>query len=1148
MVPTTNENAQTERLLDPMTDSGVSAGAGAGKTKNLVDRYVNLLVEGRKHGIKASNILALTFTDKAAAEMMDRVRDEVLKHRNETGWKEIADELDWSNVQTIHSFCSDVIRRFALECDVAPDFQVLDENAMALLMDDAFSLLMNGGEDSELDKAIVRLMVLGTNVSYGFLKGSLRFLYDKRLDVREWMNENGSKVSLVRAYSDLAKGPLRNVRYQELMFNASFSRGLSLLLRTVNEIISTGKGEDPRALEEVRERLIVIRDRSSINDLDNYAKWIQDLYVTIKNLTPSKVIKKDNDEALNKQYEKVRGNILDHCSEPMEMELTIEDLERSSGVMEDLWMVYQGYERIVNGLKADRMVIGFDDMINKVYLLLERDERVRNELSRRYRYILIDELQDTDHYQVGILERLLEDWPEGKLFAVGDRKQSIYRFRRAEVEQFDHVLDTISKKRGKGTEELRTNYRSTKEVIDFVNTCFRPIIQNGGTEYQQMELSEKRSRDKGSVELLMVQTADENDVRTSTAEIQADLLADRIRLMIKEKKKEVYLDENGKYAPIGRAPEYRDFAILISTRTHLKEIETALAKRKVPYHVHKGIGFFDRQEVNDVLSLLRFLQDPADDVALVGLLRSPFIGLKDQDVLTVRQEQGWCLWSIISRLMGRDDVPSPLKEVIDRCRPLSRWLDEAERWPVSEVLSNILNDSGAIPVYAGANDGGQVMGNIHKAIENVRAMEAMGIGGLDDIVPQMEMIMEASTKEGQAPLDLETGNTVKIMTVHAAKGLEFPIVIVPFLERNWNEKPRNSGKGADIDFDADIGLGLNRPSRSGKKVPDNIFSVVEASEDRKDQAEYGRQFYVAATRAMDHLILIGRREVRDFGVDTSWMTMMMRSIPELSDVEGKGHIDTEDGTRVSVEMIETKDVDRTDERELTSLIENDVVGTIAPWTQAGREDRSEVLTATMLKEHLYDDRVNRRITIGSLVQRTISSDKDAKTLGTAVHEVLRGRDIDAVIKEHELDLPRSAMEDVRERFLSSELMKEVNTDLRELPFQVIMNGHRFGGIMDRLVRHSDGSWSVIDYKTDRPTGKDADEVQNKHGMQLFLYSKAASIALGSSVSRNVYLTQENKGVKVDERGGEELQEGLRAYDAHEAETSSQVDLKRLMIK
>lgn len=1132
MVPMTNEQAQRERLLDPRVDSGVSAGAGAGKTKNLVDRYVNLLVEGREHGIKASNILALTFTDKAAAEMMDRVRDEVLKHRKEDGWKEIADELDWSNVQTIHSFCSDVIRRFALECGVAPDFQVLDENAMALLMNDGFTLLMDGGEDIELDKAIVRLTVLGPHVSNNFLKSSLEFLYEKRMDVRDWMNRYGSKESLTRTYADLANGPHRNARYQGLMFNASYSRGLSILLRTVNEIISSGKGENPRASDEIRKRLIDLRDRSSINDLDSYADMMARLGTLLQEFTPAKIIKLENNEALNKQYNYYRTKITNSLKRTS-MESTIDDHKCSASVLEDLWMVYQKYERIVDGLKADRMVIGFDDMINKIYALLQNDKRVRDHLSRRYRHILIDELQDTDHHQIGILEALLEDWPDGKLFAVGDRKQSIYRFRKAEVEQFDHVLDMISKKRGKETEELRTNYRSTKEVIDFVNTCFRPIIQNGDTEYQRMELSQKRSGDKGSIELLMVRSADEGDWETSTAEIQADLIADRIRHVMQDKKM-VYMGKDGKHSPVGRPPEYRDFAILISTRTHLKEIETALAKRKVPYHVHKGIGFFDRQEVNDVFSLLRFLQDPADDVALVGLLRSPFVCLKDQEILTVRQERGWCLWSIISKLMGRDDVPSPLKEVIDRCRQLSRWLDEAERWPVSEVLSNILNDSGAIPVYAGANDGDQVLGNIHKAIENVRTMEAMGIGGLDDIVRQMELIMEANKKEGQAPLDLETGDTVKIMTVHAAKGLEFPIVIVPFLERNWNEKPPNSGKGVDIDFDPDIGLGLNRPSRKGMRVPDNIFSVVEASEDRKDQAEHGRQFYVATTRAMDHLILIGRREVRDFGVDTSWMTMMMRSLPELRTIEGRGSINMEDGTRINVEWIETKDVERKDEREPISLIESGAVGTIVPWAKAGREDRSEVLTATMLKEHLYDDGVNRQITIRSLMQRTAPSDKDAKTLGTAVHEVLRGRDIDTVLKEHELDLPRSAMEDVRERFLSSELMNEVTTDLRELPFQAIVNGHRFGGIMDRLVRHSDGSWSVIDYKTDRSAGND-DEVQKKHGLQLFLYSKAASTAMGSSVSRNVYLTQENKGVEVDERGGEELQEELTSYDAHEGD-------------
>lgn len=1119
---TCDEMDTRKRLNEPDLDLGVSAGAGTGKTWSLVDRYVNILRHGVKNGIGSSNMLALTFTEKAATEMKDRVREAVLKDGSDLS-PTIIEELNWANISTIHSFCAELVRRYAIECEVAPDFQILDDNARATLVDEALERTLLGLSGDVSEDSAVRLMTLGDHVDKKFLSHSLKFIYDKRNEIEEWMKTIGHVDDLKQMFESVSNDRTRKyLRYQKLFFDRSFSKYIIIMANALDSAISAEEGSHLNELKMMKNEVKRILS-SSIDQMGTYGESAVILRTSLVGNSLREVISQGKcDESVERAYTSARNDLLKRMD--LAIETDNEAFEKSARTLIDLWTVYLRFEVTLEGMKAEKGVLDFDDLIDKAYQFLNDDryENVRRSLSKRYRYIFVDELQDTDHLQTGILERLLCDWPDGKLFVVGDRKQSIFRFRNAEVEQFDRLLDLIKKEKKNDREELVVNHRSTREVIDFVNRSFRSLIASKGTEYQDMVLYDARKDDRGSVDLTVVTPDELSNGKKGTVEEQSSKMAEKIDKLLKDPTKLVYLNAEGKHSSVGRTTRPGDVAILLRTMTNVQKVERALRAKGIKYQVYKGKGFFDRQEVRDILCLLRFLKDPADDIALVGVLRSPLVSMTDEEVYRISMSKGWSIWSKMRQLAQEN------KSVHDHITRLNGWLDVGGRSKVSDVLHEILVESGAVPVYAGLDDGDQAIANIHKAIKTIRDMESLGLGSLSEIVQRMEGSFDKMDKEGQAALDLEEGDSVKIMTIHAAKGLEFPVVVIPFMEWVWNGNHLRRGEGVDIDFDPAIGLGLSRPSTNVKRVPDNVFSAVQAAEDIKDQAEHVRTFYVAATRARDHLMMIGERDVRYFGEPTSWMSMLTSTYPEI--VDGKTTVETEKGSTMTVETLSTTDIAPATGTTGITLRGLDEIGERAPWKGIDAKEKEPPLNATSLLQGRTSVEKRRDGYIKALKKRLEPLGGDPMERGTVVHEVLRGRDIEMVLSEHDVKETREHLETIRQRFLASDLMKNGIVDLRELPFSSIIEGHRFNGFIDRLVLTKDGSWTVVDYKIDAATAGGDSDVLKKHGIQLQIYTSAVEKALGQRVSGTVYLTREDRFVPFGDVGKEELKARLREWD------------------
>ncbi len=283
-------------------------------------------------------------------------------------------------------------------------------------------------------------------------------------------------------------------------------------------------------------------------------------------------------------------------------------------------------------------------------------------------------------------------------------------------------------------------------------------------------------------------------------------------------------------------------------RTNLRFYEKQLRDHGIPYHVHAGVGFFARQEIMDVHNVLRFLNNPLDDVSLYGTLRSPYFGLSDLDLFWVCEGSKGPLWSRLKARASSD----PRSE---RCwRLLDQWVEASRRVPVSDLLTMVLDASGIFGVYSGLDDGRQMIANLEKLRALVRKAQSEGFFSLSDLTEMLRFRSEEDLKEGQAQLDMEGEDAVRVMTVHAAKGLEFPIVLVPELESPGMQERElvcvEEGEG--------IGLKVPHPGTMEMRT-----SALKRRQDRrlaeKELAERKRLFYVACTRAKDHLVLCGHR-------------------------------------------------------------------------------------------------------------------------------------------------------------------------------------------------------------------------------------------------------------------------------------------------
>ena len=1082
----------------------VTAGAGSGKTAVLVHRYVKILLETDLH---PSHVVAITFTRKAAAELKQRIVTELearlQQEPDNTKLESIKTGMLYAQISTIHSFCARILREYPVEAGVDASFSelqgILQRLTLREIIESTLREISNRPEEDEIRVKLVELLRIFGKTR---LERHLSELVNQREAVdrlmRNLYNRTDSEVL------DIWHGYVQSQLTQSLVNQFTTEDWL----RCLNRVLEVATG---------RNASIVLELVGSISPelaILNVIPIFIELAPLI--LTKDGKIRKGDFLGLGVEIDTIKEDIdfLVRAAKHILSFPSITDDDRLLiHVTRSLLAVYSEVHEAYEYHKIQTGQLDFDDLQIKVRDLL-RQESIHEQIAQRYPYIMVDEYQDTDQLQYEILDLLAvinentrkqkpSDSKLDNLFIVGDEKQSIYGFRGADVRVFDRTRkDIIAYQSGlieqsaliqdfawqeetleasdsekRGELHLPENFRLLRNLVAFVNLVFEPLMK-GRNEFEVTyeSLIQGRTTDHpGDVELLIGSKEQADDNSQSPAN-EYELIAARIRHLV-EIGETIWTDEGDGEKP--RPIRYGDIAILIRTRTRLPEIESALFNAEIPYKITGGLGFYQRQEIYDIGNYLQFLANPANDVALAGILRAPFFGVSDVELYEVTQPSSTTsFWQKVQDYVDWTDQPStsPIDSAV---RILRSHLEICDRIPASELIRKIVNDTGMVGVLAVGQNGAQRWANYEKLLGIAREFERLGFTNIFDFLEQLDLLIEEEEGEGQATTQL-TADVVQIMTIHAAKGLEFPVVILPNLDRRFR-----SDQEPFIDDLLGIGFRPTDPKNNYKQSDPGATQLMRERAKNKTEAEEQRLFYVAATRARDRLILSGTADKR--GNATCWLNWLFDAL-EISDIPSEGELLRPMKIEVSSGEKATSIPFDLPIRIIKSLDGLDPVEEKVPAPSPSTEFpafRIEPLIASAVGKTFSVAELTTyvhcptRFYLQHQIQMPISDPHPEETAReTAVHGVLARlrtrkdceRDLEPLIRAVSVDVSAETVREDVKGFLDSaigEMALNADEGYCERHIHAEIGPHIVDGIADRLLKDSRGLWQIIIYETDR---------------------------------------------------------------------------------
>lgn len=854
----TEEQRMAVRITDRCV--AVTAGAGAGKTRVLVNRYIGLLESGE---CDVENIVAITFTNKAANEMKERIREMVTQAiasgaAKGDRWESVKDRLSAAYIGTIHSFCGRLLRENPVEARVDPRFSVLDEVESKIIL----------GRSA---RAAV-LHVLDSGVA----------------EVESLVSEMGlAKVvsAVMKTYSAI-RGTGKSLEDAEKLSWETFRRAASGTVSIVDQLeqeldalldLERQGRENPATLHPFKEvRPSVMQALATVRRAAN-GSVPEGISVSVAGdiLKDLEALKRSFNSRIRREpYKSIRESVQALAGE---LSACVWDLVVIPTALRGFFRILREIDERYAREKKLRIALDYEDLQLKARDLLKRHESVLEFYRRKFKHIMIDEFQDTNGLQEEIIRLLCgESLGEGPiLFIVGDPKQSIYKFRGAEVSIFNRVKEDISRSGGEGI-SLARNFRTASPIMDVINAFFERLMQpaqfegeglldrlSPGRASQLIEfervvyepiIAERRKEDDPPRVELLVAPRDRSGVREQVA-FEADILARRIRQLVEEKAEIVYEEhtEGGRKREVARPVKYGDIAILFAAGTRMKEYERALYEAGVPYYTVSGRGFYETEEVRDVLTLLKCINSEADLISLAGSLRSPFFGVSDETLLKLVMDKG----DLAIGLMEFEDVKDLSGDERERLSFAKGVIQEARslrsRLSAHELIEFLLERTGYEAYVLTRFAGTRALANLRKLVRIAESFfDVPEILTLSDFLEHVDLLKTSGVKEAEAAVEAETGDTVKLMTIHASKGLEFPVVAVADLGTKFNlDLP-------DVIFDRDLGLGLSMVVEGLGEGKMSSLKYALVSLDRwRAIEERKRQLYVAMTRARDYLILSG---------------------------------------------------------------------------------------------------------------------------------------------------------------------------------------------------------------------------------------------------------------------------------------------------
>ncbi len=1036
---------------DYQRNLAVTAGAGTGKTEVLTRRIIKILA---RESHLLDRLLVLTFTDKAAVEMKERIYKAIESEREKTGnphFQKLKDTFLNNYISTIHSFCAALLREYPIEAGIDPYFRVLDETEKVFFLRKTITRAVRE-QAAEKNNRDIRL--LSEEFSRAAIANAVFTIIQKREDTVTWIDEyknlewtdyrkrlKSYRACIIReiCYKLYISGHLQEqlASLQELnisipdgdyAINRKFDVISEILPALINELKKAGDepvyelkdgAESIDAAENDSAAKICIGD--SVGDGDSVGNGVGE--VDCNNNVNNKLNGNDksNDtgdctggctnDGLNfdvKQITNLCAKLLIETKStgrapnvwPEEVFSKVRGIFRSLRYIIDAFPIAGfeiseeheklGFETLkalasltsyalksYHDDKSAENYLDFQDLQLKVLNLLSdnKNRHILDEIREKFKFLMIDEFQDTNDIQWRIIKKIAADNSEKivnpRLFVVGDEKQAIYSFRGGDVRLFSrvrkelleanrqnllnrHPFELLLEDEKDYTSEYQErlkddmlardgeivfsdNFRSAEVPVNFFNMFFHDLLSRKLYEEYDARpqiLHCSGNKTAGSVELLLVDKDDaeydevaafrepalnrgKDNMSSEAAKQNGSGRSDdeaafagpaakpvlglkphlKEALLIAGKIREVFSGDDEKYRRVreNAAAGKPAIAILLNRRTMLKTYEEALRMNRINFTVVRGRGFFQRQEIVDIGNLLHFITEPSNDLFLTAFLRSPAGHVSDEGIfLLTKTIPGITLWEklcglkkelAVAGVSASDDsstgVSAPvalfndrdLRAILNAAANLEKWLDLSGRLSLTEFLRLLLKEGGYYVSLSRGLRGRQAISNIEKLLDSARDLSLLENGDLADFAQWLDNRINFIDEEGEADIDISLGGAVQIMTVHQSKGLEFPMVFVPDLRAGFNLGEREALYAEQVPFvmnisadtitrreHPEIGISAPDPENGWESEPLLIKRIIKKRLRDKLIAEKKRLFYVAATRAMDHLVLVGNAD------------------------------------------------------------------------------------------------------------------------------------------------------------------------------------------------------------------------------------------------------------------------------------------------
>ncbi|NLV87794.1 MAG: UvrD-helicase domain-containing protein [Tissierellia bacterium] len=1041
-VMTLNE-AQKQAVKTIDRNLAVNAGAGTGKTKVLTERYIYILEHGNlEEGKEIESIVAITFTKKATQEMIHRIRAEIRKRFNKGyKWRKYYRDLEKANISTIHSFCAKILRECPVEANIDPYFEVMEDYQASKV----------------LKEAIREVLIKGINEDEGVYKLLLAFGKDNVESlVKDFLYIYNKVRSVGISFLQLKEGTIKQLNDFEISHDD---------LTSIKDIFKYLMEKLPK--------------NTKIYKLQNNETWIKffnDEY---------------NDEELPEIITFLYDNIGKSTKEAEKIELLKEAIERVllsyeknniqiySTVLDLLIAIDRNYE----SKKCDLRALDYDDLQIRVLKLLD-DEAIRKRYQDKFKYIMVDEFQDTNELQKNIFYKLAsvdKKLDKSNLFVVGDPKQSIYGFRGADLDVFYDVIDDIEEVSKAKPITLDINYRTVNTVLGFINDIFLKLMAN---RYNRL------SHFRNSANQIDIEILENEDLIVPEGVSPSEYHRIYESQLIAKRIKELVL--SGKY-------KYGDFAILFraSTRNHI--YEEALKRFGIPFYNFSGKGFFEQREILDLINAFKAISNPFDTIATVGFLRSPMIGLSDKTLYWILRYRETTVYESMKEVINRNILKEEEKERIIEAIELMEYLFEVKHLYGLEFLVNeLISKTFFVESMLLKHGGKQAVANIYKFIDLVREYEKDNIRSLEDFIDYLDEIKDMD--EAQEKIYSEDSNVVKILTIHKSKGLQFPVVIIPELCSSPNTGFPN------IIFSKNLGIGIET---NNSKV---LYNRIKKELAEKEKEEMERVLYVAMTRAEDYLILGFQ------GKDTGYKKLIKELI-DYSQCKKISQIDMEGEEYKPINLIED---------ELLTVENMDME---LPLLVDMPEKNKKIIERYSISQYLVFRECKRRFfldyyrKLASVVDEEVDV-KDDKYLdgiekGNIVHKFCEhyrlGVDGKKLLERLTIACGIPYTDEIYEElkvYIDNYIMlyrEDYERVYMERPFYLKIKDYYITGIIDRINIHN-GKAEILDYKTNKI--ENLDYLVYKYTPQLQLYAYVVKEIMNIDIERASIILLEN-GQSVD---------------------------------